>query len=48
MKDDSKEKENEDPVANDLSQMSLTSVKGKRKQRQGRIDGFRTHGINVI
>ena len=48
MEDDKHAKENVDPIANDLSQMSITSNKGKRKQRQGRIEGFRANGINII
>ena len=43
-------KENDDPVVNDLSQMSLTSNNRKRKQRQGRIEMCRANGIdpNII
>ena len=48
MEDERQVKENVDPIANELSQMSLTSNKGKRKQRQGRIEGFRANGINII
>ena len=39
----------EEAVLNDMSNMSLASNRGKKKQqRQGRIDGLKSLGINVI